>query len=503
MSEIASPIRASERHIIARYALGGVLFGVCFPLAAWTLDTFLHHLPYNWSSLAHLHHINPIHYLVDSAPLILGVTFTAIGVKQAYIEQDRTALERTVAELSDANARLESLATTDGLTGLVNHRALQEQLKEEHDRAVRHHTPLSILMLDVDNFKPYNDAYGHPAGDVVLRQVAQVLQETARTGDGVARYGGEEFVALLPGADVEEAKTVAERFRHAIETVAWKERGITVSIGAATLAPTTVHPDALLADADTALYRSKYRGRNCVTHADDAGEMEGLDTASIRWYDDLLKRLLAIQADTSGEASEQVRDTLLHAYDATILSWSRILDLKDKETEGHSQRVTEWMVRLMQHLGFNTQEVRFARWGALLHDIGKIAVPDHILHKPGPLTEAEWVIMRQHTTVAYEMLKPIEFLGPALDIPYCHHEKWDGNGYPRGLQGDEIPPVARLFAVIDVYDALTSDRPYRKSWSEEKVRTHLQEQAGTHFDPRAVKAFLNMLADDCAPQLAA
>jgi two-component system, cell cycle response regulator len=443
MSEIASPIRASERHIIARYALGGVLFGVCFPLAAWTLDTFLHHLPYNWSSLAHLHHINPIHYLVDSAPLILGVTFTAIGVKQAYIEQDRTALERTVAELSDANARLESLATTDGLTVLVNHRALQERLHDEYDRALRYNTPFSLLMLDVDNFKHYNDTYGHPAGDVVLRQVAQVLQETARTCDVVARYGGEEFVVLLPGADVEEAKTVAERFRNAVETGAWPERGITVSIGAATRVPTTLHPDTLLADADTALYRSKHRGRNCVTHANDAGEVAGLDTEAAGWADALFQKLLAIQKDQAGEVSEQVRESLLHAYDATIIS------------------------------------------------------------KPGPLTDEEWVIMRQHTTVAYEMLQPIEFLGPALDIPYCHHEKWDGSGYPRGLQGEEIPLTARLFAVVDVYDALTSDRPYRKAWSEEKVRAYLREQSGTHFDPQAVDAFLNMLQEDCATPQAA
>ena len=135
----------------------------------------------------------------------------------------------------------------------------------------------------------------------------------------------------------------------------------------------------------------------------------------------------------------------------------------------------------------------FARWGAWLHDIGKMAVPDHILRKPGPLTDAEWIVMRQHTTIAQEMLEPIRFLGPAIDIPYCHHERWDGSGYPRGLKGDEIPLTARLFAVIDVYDALRFDRPYRKAWSEEKTLDYLWEQAGTHFDPRAVEMFFDML----------
>ena len=325
------------------------------------------------------------------------------------------------AELQAANARLEALATTDGRTGIKNHRALQERLREEYDRALRYEMPLSVLMLDVDMFKQYNDAFGHPAGDAILRQVARILQETARISDVVARYGGEEFVILLPGIAVEEAKTVAERFRKAIETADWPQRVVTVSIGAATLAPTTLHPDALLANADIALFRSKHQGRNCITHADDVRDTESLDTKAAPWYDELLQKLSAIQAGTSGTPSEQVQGTLLQAHDATIESWSRILDLKDKETEGHSERVTELMVRLMQSLGFNDQEVRFARWGALLHDIGKMAVPDSILHKPGVLTDEEWILMRQHTSIAYDRLRSIEFLGPALDVPYCHH----------------------------------------------------------------------------------
>jgi diguanylate cyclase (GGDEF)-like protein/PAS domain S-box-containing protein/putative nucleotidyltransferase with HDIG domain len=424
---------------------------------------------------------------------------TANEWQQDAIEQ----LTLQQAQLQAANARLEAVATTDGLTGLKNHRALHERLQEEYDRALRYDTPLSVLMLDVDEFKAYNDAFGHPAGDAVLQQVARIVQETARSGDVVARYGGEEFVVLVPETGVEEVKIVAERMRKAVETAVWPERAVTLSIGAVTLAPTTLHPDALLTHADTALYRSKHRGRNCVTHANDPVEGEALDTEAAQWYDGLLQKLLAAQTQTSGGDSDQVSETLLQAYETTIGSWSRILDLKDKETEGHSERVTELMVRLTQHLGFNETEARFARWGALLHDIGKIGIPDRILLKPGSLTEEEWVVMRQHTTVAYEMLQHIGFLGPAIDIPYCHHEKWDGTGYPRGLKGDDIPLMARLFAVIDVYDALTSDRPYRRAWSEAKVRAHLREQAGTHFDPRAVDAFLTLLEVQSAIGMAA
>ncbi len=178
------------------------------------------------------------------------------------------------------------------------------------------------------------------------------------------------------------------------------------------------------------------------------------------------------------------------AYDATIEGWSRALDLRDKETEGHTQRVTEMTVQLARALGMRADEIVHVRRGALLHDIGKMGVPDAILHKPGKLTEEEWAQMRRHPQFAYEMLSPIAYLKPALDIPYAHHEKWDGSGYPRGLRGEEIPLSARLFAVIDVWDALTSDRPYRAAWSAEKTRDYIAQSAGTHFDPRVVEVFL-------------
>jgi putative nucleotidyltransferase with HDIG domain len=177
------------------------------------------------------------------------------------------------------------------------------------------------------------------------------------------------------------------------------------------------------------------------------------------------------------------------------MSWSHLLDMRDRETEGHSLRVTDMTVRLAHRVGMNSEEVLYARWGALLHDVGKMGVPDQILHKAGPLNDDEWQIMRRHTTIAHEMLFPVAFLRPALDIPYCHHEKWDGTGYPRGLRGEEIPLAARLFAPIDVYDALTSNRPYRTAWSKEKTLAHLQALAGTHFDPRAINMFVAMMSE--------
>lgn len=182
------------------------------------------------------------------------------------------------------------------------------------------------------------------------------------------------------------------------------------------------------------------------------------------------------------------------AYDATLEGWVRALDLYDKETEGHTRRVTDLTLQLAKALGMSEEEIVHVRRGALLHDIGKMGIPDRILNKPGPLTDEEWEIMRQHPVYAYEMLSQIDYLKPALDIPYHHHEKWDGTGYPLGLKGDEIPLAARIFAVVDVWDALRSDRPYREAWPELKVRAYLQEQSGKHFDPHILSAFLEITA---------
>ncbi len=178
------------------------------------------------------------------------------------------------------------------------------------------------------------------------------------------------------------------------------------------------------------------------------------------------------------------------AYNATIAGWSRAMDLRDAVTEGHTQRVTEMTVRLARTLGVNEAELVHIWRGALLHDMGKLGVPDSVLRKPVGLTEEEWEIMRQHPQLAYGLLSPIAFLQPALDIPYCHHEKWDGTGYPRHLLGEQIPLAARLFAVVDVWDALTSDRPYRPAWSQENALSYIAEQSGKHLDPRVVQAFL-------------
>lgn len=193
--------------------------------------------------------------------------------------------------------------------------------------------------------------------------------------------------------------------------------------------------------------------------------------------------------------AQQAVVEISQAYDATLEGWSRMLDMRDHVTEKHTHRVTELTVALAKKMGFPESDLGHVRRGALLHDIGKMGIPDSILQKPGPLTDTEWAIMRTHPEKAHKILSRIQYLLPAVDIPYCHHEKWDGTGYPRRLKGEEIPLSARIFAVVDVFDALTSDRPYRKAWEKEKALAYIREQSGRYFFPEAVRVFCEMVEE--------
>ncbi|MBI5825478.1 MAG: GAF domain-containing protein [Chloroflexi bacterium] len=224
------------------------------------------------------------------------------------------------------------------------------------------------------------------------------------------------------------------------------------------------------------------------------GVLEALNKKQGAFTEEDVKILTAIASQAAvAIENAQLVEALQRSYDSTLEGWAAALDLRDKETEGHSQRVTVLTIQLAQEIGVSQEALIYLRQGALLHDIGKMAVPDKILHKHGPLTKRESAIMRQHPINAYKMLYPIAYLRPALDIPYCHHEKWDGSGYPRGLKGEEIPLHARIFTIVDVWDALRSNRPYRKAWSQKKTITYIQEQAGKSFEPGIVKSFMDVI----------
>ena len=223
-------------------------------------------------------------------------------------------------------------------------------------------------------------------------------------------------------------------------------------------------------------------------------ELDGLNktlASTIESLNEANGQLSSYNEALEQRVSERTRD-IAQAIETTIFGWSKAMDSRDHETEGHTRRVAEMAQALGEQAGLDADELRNLKFGALLHDIGKIGIPDSILLKPGKLTEGEFEVMRSHTTLGYAMLKDIPFLEDAVDVVLYHHERWDGGGYPYGLKGEEIPFAARLFAIADVWDALRSDRPYREAWSEEKTRQYIHEQAGLHFDPELVKLYLSI-----------
>jgi putative nucleotidyltransferase with HDIG domain len=241
-----------------------------------------------------------------------------------------------------------------------------------------------------------------------------------------------------------------------------------------------------------------------VTNNKLLGALEIYHHAPLKVNTDWLKFLealagqaaIAIDNATMFSDLQRSNEELALAYEAAIEGWARALELRDKETEGHTRRVTDMTMKLARAMGIDDEALRHMRRGALLHDIGKMGIPDSILRKPARLTPEEMKIMREHPAHAYSLLKGISYLRDDLDIPYCHHEKWDGTGYPRGLKAEEIPLPARIFAVADVYDALISDRPYRKGWEPAATIAYIRAESGSHFDPQVVEIFLKMMSTE-------
>jgi len=426
---------------------------------------------------------------------VKGRATSDVLVRAIRYAMHRKSLEK---ELELRNAQLAEQAATDELTGLPNFRQLHKALTVAFSMAVRTRRPLSVMMLDVDFFKAYNDAFGHPAGDEVLRRLGAILRRMTRAHDLAARYGGEEFAVLLPATDSEAGRAFAERVRTALARTPWPLRPVTASLGVATSRTGMADGDALLAQTDEALYRAKRAGRNRVVHYNDPPGPGGaaklsplIDEPNSKPTSVTRDRPLELHSDPAARLGEQTAE-VERICNTMVEGWARAIDLRDHDTGSHSLRVAEQAVQLAWRMGVPADELVHVRRGAMLHDIGKLAVPDAILDKSGPLDDAEWRVMKRHPTVAYEMLHSLSSFAPALEIPYCHHEWWDGSGYPRGLKGNEIPAIARLFAVVDVWDALTHDRPYRAAWPEDRVREHIRSEAGTHLDPNAVEEFLAM-----------
>lgn len=390
-------------------------------------------------------------------------------------------------------------AVTDPLTGVLNRRGFFERASGAKMAALPNREQ-SLLILDIDYFKRINDHFGHLAGDQVIQEVASLCQGSLRQGDLLGRYGGEEFVVLLPDTNRPRAEAAADRLREQIAhhrmNINNQTIYITVSIGGATFYADTEGIDLHLQRADEALYHAKIQGRNRV-----AMWQPGFSQLEIQNIQDSLSALhtntLAAPTDSLVSDLTLIPQNLLRKEEIeneSILGLVQALEMREKEARGHAQRVAEITLQLARKAHLPEDQLATIYRGALLHDIGKIAIPDQILFKPGKLTANEWETMRLHPIYAYQLLSSLPYLKDAAEIPYCHHEKWNGSGYPRGLKGAEIPIAARLFAIVDVWDALTSDRCYRPAWKQDQVISHIQDQSGRHFDPDLVDLFLDNLS---------
>jgi len=364
------------------------------------------------------------------------------------------------------------LALTDPLTGLGNHRHFHERLERELRHAHEKRLPLTLCLVDVDDFKRINDRFGHPAGDRVLSQIASRLRQTGEA----FRLGGDEFALLLPGYDENAALTAATSVVDRISTLELDQLGaVTVSAGVATSPVHAADRDELIRLADSALYWAKEYGKNRVR----AYRPDVIELAE-------LKRL----------ASGPDRAARFRA----AASLARAVDARDVYTGSHSQRVADLAARTARRLGLPDEEVELTRLAASLHDLGKLAIPEEILRKPGPLTDPERMVLERHPQIGFRMLESLG-VDPVAEWVLHHHERWDGSGYPDGLPGENIPLGARIIFVADAYDAMTSERVYRRRVTPDQAISELQRCAGTQFDPEIVDAFADELAlADAAPR---
>jgi diguanylate cyclase (GGDEF)-like protein len=416
-----------------------------------------------------------VFYPFKSRDKLIGIL--ALGKKESgspYSHEDMQLIVKIASQggIIIENAQLyrqaKTRANTDELTGLYNHRSFHERIEQEIARGSRFGGAFSLIMLDIDLFKAYNDIYGHLAGDQVLRKVGRYIESSIRSIDLAFRYGGEEFVVILPEARLDDAYKVAERIRKTIESKSSsRAMPITASLGVGNWPNDGVMKEEVIGLTDAALYRAKQTGRNntCLTS-------------------DVLKpetSLIGIELEARPRAL-----SIIYALAATV-------DAKDSYTYGHSRKVSEYSVALSEKLSLPQEKVNNIRAASLLHDIGKVGVPDSILNKKEPLTDEEWKPIKGHPELGVEILRHVIDLANCLPAILHHHEHYDGSGYPAGLKGGKIPLEARVLSVTDAYDAMTSPRPYREQLSMEEAIKEIKRCAGTQFDPKVVEQFCNII----------
>jgi diguanylate cyclase (GGDEF)-like protein/putative nucleotidyltransferase with HDIG domain len=402
-----------------------------------------------------------------------------ISTLRALAEQATQALEevRTNRDMMESHLRLQEYtsrlermvqverqqASTDALTGLLNHRGALQALQSAFANAESDGTPCSLLMGDIDGFKLFNDTYGHVMGDDVLKLAADVARRASEPVNGiVCRYGGDEFLIVLPGLDKVSGMSVAKEITERLGRAEFRSEQntlvpVSMSLGVASYPEDGDSSAKIVAAADSAMYSAKRR---------DGGSREG--------------PIASTQDTTFG-----VLDSLVQA-----------IDVKDSYTKVHCDIVAEYAVKLAVRLNLPEESQRALRIAGLLHDIGKLAVPDEILKKPAPLTADEYQVMQRHVVIGEVLIREVPQLKEVIQAVACHHERYDGSGYPRGLKGDQIPLIGRIIAIADSYSAMCLDRPYRKGMSHDRVLSEFIAGGGIQFDPGLTEVFVQLLLEE-------
>ena len=455
---------------------------------------------------------------ISYAESLLGVLYVESSKPCEFSEQELLLL-RTLADLcagalhnAQTFQKAQEQAITDGLTGVKTHRFLMEALSAEWKRSTRANRPFALVLMDLDRFKFVNDFYGHLEGDVVLQRVGHILEQNCRRSDVVARYGGDEFVILMPETTVEQARQLANKLRGWVASdPLLRDKNITASFGIAGFPVHGSTPQELIQVADSSMYLSKHQGGNSVSSAEhyDASETK-------KWKKDVLEAYLGVTLkrlfSTGPEAFEEIyrrleqftrslteqgaagsEDNLPPAVVETVTSLALAIDAKDHYTQGHSQKVSAYAVMIAQALEMDQAEVEEIRLAGLLHDIGKVGIPETILNKSGPLDASEWETMKTHTDLGAKILEPLQAMNRIREIVRHHHEFYDGSGYPDRIEGEHIPYGARVIAIADAYDTITSERTYKKARTPEDAFAELERCAANQFDPEIVRVFVKTM----------
>jgi diguanylate cyclase (GGDEF)-like protein len=419
--------------------------------------------------------------------LVRGAERIATGELGIKVAVPGSGLERrlgvSINAISSALAETYDRATVDRLTGVANRQSVITALWNEVERAGRYGRAISVAFLDIDHFKNVNDTYGHAAGDIVLRGVAQAIKANLRASDLVGRYGGEEFMLVLAETNVEEASVLAEKLRAIVEKLEFEVEGnpnlsVTISIGIAGGSGQAVRFETLVRDADGAMYSAKSLGRNQTYIFAEPSDDARLPRAPLTPSGRLLAQEL-------GRVAREAAQAALVSAVAPL-----------PEHSGRpSPLIAAIVVRMAGRLDLPDTEIERLRVAALLHDIGKVAVPTEILDKPTPLTSGEWRTVVEHARIGQVILEQASLLRDAAPIILHHHERFSGNGYPFGLRGTDIPLGARLIAIAEAYEAMINDRPYKSSISHDQAVHEIERHAGTQFDPALVELFVELYRD--------